>query len=88
MFGFLFEYLALNLEVRDLQLVVKLDDGTEMPLKEVTSIDDNKENTIVLFMNSNLRPQDLNELEIFLSMKMGRNVVVLDSFFKDKILSV
>lgn len=71
-----------------MQLVVKLDDGTEMPLKEVASIDDNKENTIVLFMNSNLRPQDLNELEIFLSMKMGRNVVVLGSFFKDKILSV
>lgn len=71
-----------------MQLVVKLDDGTEMPLKEVTSIDDNKENTIVLFMNSNLRPQDLNELEIFLSMKMRRNVVVLGSFFKDKILSV
>lgn len=71
-----------------MQLVVKLDDGTEMPLKEVTSIDDNKENTIVLFINSHLKPQHLNELEIFLSMKMGRSVVVLDSRFKDKILSV
>lgn len=67
------------------RLVLKTDDGKEIPIKKVEGITGN--GIIVIRANAHYRKSDIREMQDELSKQFHREVVVLDSTFGE-ILSV
>lgn len=72
---------------RNMKLVLKKDDNTEVEVKEIQSIDKDCK-TIILFINVKLRPESLKELEQHIEKKLDKEVLILPNFFENKIYSL
>lgn len=72
---------------RNMKLVLKKDDNTEVEVKEIQSIDKDCK-TIILFINVKLRPESLKELEQHIGKKLDKEVLILPNFFENKIYSL
>lgn len=72
---------------RNMKLVLKKDDNTEVEVKEIQSIDKYCK-TIILFINVKLRPESLKELEQHIGKKLDKEVLILPNFFENKIYSL
>lgn len=72
---------------RNMKLVLKKDDNTEVEVKEIQSIDKDCK-TIILFINVKLRPESLKELEQHIRKKLDKEVLILPNFFENKIYSL
>lgn len=72
---------------RNMKLVLKKDDNTEVEVKEIQSIDKDCK-TIILFINVKLRLESLKELEQHIGKKLDKEVLILPNFFENKIYSL
>lgn len=70
-----------------MKLILKMDDNTEVEVKEIQSID--KEcKTIILFLDTRLGEDDIESIQEQISEFLGKKVLILDKVFNPRIYSV
>lgn len=70
-----------------MKLLLQRDDKSIVEVKEIEGLNKDSE-MLFFFLNCLMRPEDIKNLEILLSKKIGRKVVILDAAFKEKALSI
>lgn len=70
-----------------MKLFLEKDNGEKIELKEITGASENSK-TLFFFLNFHLREKDIEVIEENLTSKIGKQCVVLDGMFADKIMGV